>query len=835
MSYSLETTPPVQASALLKPCVLIVEDEFVTFKTLQLMLQKSKFLVCAHAFSVAEALGMIQAQRPDIVLLDIFLQGEQNGIDLARMLNKQNIPFVFISAFSNDSLIKEAKATRPHGYIVKPFREQDVLVALEIAYYRHQSNRELTLQKEQNLLLRLGHAFARVQTKADLFTTLHEELQAVLPLEDLVLTLWNEETSSAAWIRWDEQIAAPREHPVTTAGAVMEPYLGWVSQLTQIAFLQPADWLGLFPNGSALVPLAAKSNTEWVIIPLWQGGKSIGGLALQLRKPRTPKKWRKQLFAGIGDQVASILANIRGQGEKMERQREDTLRTVLINALSEANDWEQKLLKVAKAVQQYVPFDYMVLGLKPDKGSTPYCAFFRIGFEEYQVIQVVDQLPMLGISADQYRDMVCEMADQEASISQGAAFEAMCKQYRLKGLLAKKFNLQSHLTLPLPLARGGTFAFSLYSRQPDVYQPDHLALLERMKPSLVLTLDRLLALGEIEMLNLQLGSGLLPLPALAQDQSGFEGIIGRSASIGRAFELTTQVAPVNTTVLIEGESGTGKELFAKAIHQRSPRRGKPLIKVNCAAIPANLIESELFGHEKGAFTGATDKRIGKFELAQGGTIFLDEMGEMPLELQVKLLRVLQEREIERVGGKLPIKVDVRVIAATSRQLKQEVAEGRFRLDLYYRLNVFPLTLPSLRERREDIPLLAEHFARKYCRQMERPYQGITETTMAEFLAYAWPGNIRELENIIERMVVMNDGQRLLEWENRTERPDNGAAASLQVKTLMDAEREHILSILRQTGGRIRGKNGAAEMMNVKPTTLEYRMRKLGIQKRAQHI
>jgi transcriptional regulator with GAF, ATPase, and Fis domain len=265
--------------------------------------------------------------------------------------------------------------------------------------------------------------------------------------------------------------------------------------------------------------------------------------------------------------------------------------------------------------------------------------------------------------------------------------------------------------------------------------------------------------------------------------------------------------------------------------------------VNCATLPANLIESELFGHEKGAFTGAIERRIGKFELAHGGTIFLDEIGEMPLELQAKLLRVLQEREIERLGGKGPIKTDVRIIAATNRNLEEAVAKGTFRLDLYYRLSVFPITLPALRQRTEDIPLLAHFFAGKFFKKLGKPFRGVGEEALREMVQYEWPGNIRELENVIEQSVILAGLEGPLELGRPLLRkvgtPITAATDQPQLfpKTLSDirqlqqeTEREYILSILRKTNGRIRGRNGAAQLLNLKPTTLESRMQRLGISK-----
>ncbi|NII23812.1 sigma-54-dependent Fis family transcriptional regulator [Pseudoflavitalea sp. X16] len=326
--------------------------------------------------------------------------------------------------------------------------------------------------------------------------------------------------------------------------------------------------------------------------------------------------------------------------------------------------------------------------------------------------------------------------------------------------------------------------------------------------------------------------------------AGFEGIIGNSQQLLSVLDHIAQVATFDTSVLIMGESGTGKERIAHCIHHLSHRRTKPFIKVNCAALPASLIESELFGHEKGAFTGATDRRIGKFEQAADGTIFLDEIGEMPLELQVKLLRVLQEKEIERIGGKAPFKVNVRIVAATNRNLEKEVAEGRFRLDLYYRLNIFPVVLPPLRERKEDISLLANHFAVACSNRNNRSFQGIAPKMMAELEAWHWPGNIRELENVIEQSVILCDNGSPLELK----RPlSNGALINTATVTTPqhhttaksltdirkiqeDTEREYIMAILRKTNGRIRGEGGAAQLLNLKPTTLESKMHKLGIKK-----
>jgi PAS domain S-box-containing protein len=303
----------------------------------------------------------------------------------------------------------------------------------------------------------------------------------------------------------------------------------------------------------------------------------------------------------------------------------------------------------------------------------------------------------------------------------------------------------------------------------------------------------------------------------------FEEIVGQSPALTAVLENVARVAETDSTVLITGETGTGKELIARAIHSRSKRKNKPLIKINCAALPTGLVESELFGHEKGAFTGAIAKRVGRFELADGGTIFLDEIGELPPEVQVKLLRVLQEREFDRIGGKVPIKVDVRVLAATNRDLLNEVREKRFREDLYYRLSVFPVHLPALRERTGDVPLLTRFLIDRFAARISRRIDGVTAATMQRLQAYAWPGNVRELENVIERAVILANGPTLEIAVGGTPAPDAPAGSTLE-----DVERAHILRVLAQTDWVIDGPGGAAKVLDLHPNTLRSRMKRLGI-------
>ena len=322
------------------------------------------------------------------------------------------------------------------------------------------------------------------------------------------------------------------------------------------------------------------------------------------------------------------------------------------------------------------------------------------------------------------------------------------------------------------------------------------------------------------------------LACLADEIRSGRSMVGDSPALRRVLEQIDRVAPTDSTVLIRGETGTGKELVARAIHDRSNRRERALVKINCAALPRELVESELFGHEKGSFTGATQQRHGRFEIADGGTLFLDEIGELPLEAQVKLLRVLQEREFERVGGAQTLKVDVRIVAATNRDLQSHVATSSFRSDLYFRLNVFPILVPPLRERRADIPRLVERLAATAARRMGRTFTSVSPGFLERARSYDWPGNIRELENLVERALIMsNDGT--LEAQHLSFELDNsdGPVAPMPTRaTLEDVERAHIRSMLAQTGWRIEGEQGAAALLGLNPSTLRGRIRKLGIRK-----
>jgi formate hydrogenlyase transcriptional activator len=393
----------------------------------------------------------------------------------------------------------------------------------------------------------------------------------------------------------------------------------------------------------------------------------------------------------------------------------------------------------------------------------------------------------------------------------------------------KPYGVNSICLLPLTTAhrRLGVLVFAC--KQPGACDTADVDFLEQVANQVAVAVENALAFDEIEALKDKLHQEKVYLEEEVRTEHNFGEIVGECAALHRVLKEVETVAPTDATVLILGETGTGKDLVAHALHDLSPRRARTLVKLNCAAIPTGLLESELFGHEKGAFTGAIAQKIGRFELAHQGTLFLDEVGDIPPELQPKLLRALQEQEFERLGSTRTVRVDVRLVAATNRDLARMVADGRFRSDLYYRLNVFPVVLPPLRQRREDIPMLARHFTQQFARRMGRRIETIPFAVMDALVAYPWPGNVRELQNVIERAVILSPGPALqVPLGDLQPAATQAQAPAGTPVTLADAEREHIRGVLRETGWVVGGPKGAADRLGMKRSTLQKKMTKLGI-------
>jgi formate hydrogenlyase transcriptional activator len=394
---------------------------------------------------------------------------------------------------------------------------------------------------------------------------------------------------------------------------------------------------------------------------------------------------------------------------------------------------------------------------------------------------------------------------------------------------AKPYGVNSLCFLPLTTARRRLGVLTFACKQAGAYDTADVDFLQQVANQVAVAVENALAFDEIEALKDQLHQEKVYLEEEVRTDHNFGEIVGESATLRRVLKQVEAVAPTDSTVLILGETGTGKELIARALHDLSPRGGRTFVKLNCAAIPTGLLESELFGHEKGAFTGAITQKAGRFELAHQGTLFLDEVGDIPLELQPKLLRALQEQEFERLGSTRTVRVDVRLVAATNRDVAQMVGDGRFRSDLYYRLNVFPVVLPPLRERPEDVPRLVRHFTQRFARRMGRRIETIPAAVMDALVRYPWPGNVREMQNVIERAVILSPGPSL-----QIPLGDLPAAATqLQAPagaavTLADAEREHILGVLREAGWVLGGPKGAAARLGIARSTLQWKMKKLSI-------
>jgi formate hydrogenlyase transcriptional activator len=448
----------------------------------------------------------------------------------------------------------------------------------------------------------------------------------------------------------------------------------------------------------------------------------------------------------------------------------------------------------------------------------------------------------VGLEVGRGESVCCQAFDEQRAI---VRYDLQREQRYPVDRLFLAEGVRSDCFVPLMLGGKAIGTLAIGSERPNQFSEMDAEFLREVAKQIALAVANMTSYEEIAALKARLEKENVYLQEEIRTEHNFEEIVGNSPALLTVLRKLEQVAATGSTVLIRGETGTGKELVARAIHGRSPRKHRPLVKVNCSAISAGLVESELFGHMKGAFTGAIERRIGRFELADGGTIFLDEVGELPLETQVKLLRVLQEHEFEPVGSSRSVRVDVRVIAATNRDLEEAVHAGAFRSDLFYRLNVFPLDMPPLRERRSDIPQLAAVFLVHYATQLGKSMEGIAIEVMERLASYPWPGNVRELQNVIERAVILARGP-ILELE-----PDlvsmvtpsvlsatpNGASEgvtptpqSAAFATLAEVEREYILRTLGQTNGIVEGPKGAARLLNLHPNTLRHRMAKLGIRR-----
>jgi len=527
--------------------------------------------------------------------------------------------------------------------------------------------------------------------------------------------------------------------------------------------------------------------------------------------------------------IAMALAEYRHEHHIEGLIRQQSLISDQLSAIAAADmDLPERLLAVGKIIQAYLPFDY--LGYEwygGNEGESGRCGYQRVGLNEYA------RIAMKGLRECSGTDIGSGVGQGPATMREPVSGNISTGELtrRISSVQADIINtlmMESLLLIPLDAGNGTHFSMYLASRPADTHKEKHRELASRLQAGLKEGIRRILGVNRCS----SPGSIHARSGAAAETAGAFEGIVGNSPLLLRLFEEIRQVAPMDSTVLILGESGTGKEKIAQSIHRLSDRKTGPFVRVNCAGFPPSLIESELFGHEKGAFTGAMERRLGKFEQANNGTIFLDEVGEMPLESQVKLLRVLQEREIERIGSQTTTSIDIRIIAATNRNLWQEVAAGRFRQDLYYRLNVFPIELPPLRDRAGDICKLTRHFIARFGQRTGKKVRDIHPTALLQLEKYSWPGNIRELEHVLERSLVLCKEEVLemvmLPPEGCSEISTPRSEERSKIKSLKEMEKEYLIAVLKSCNGRLSGKKGAASILGIPSSTLYSKLIKLGI-------
>ncbi len=515
--------------------------------------------------------------------------------------------------------------------------------------------------------------------------------------------------------------------------------------------------------------------------------------------------------------AAALLSAARSEEQYPSEERQRVLLEIN-NTIVTPLDWESLLRPISAALSLVLPFDAASICLHD------------LERDIFRLVALDNPAPPgpgfdLGSELDRGTSHVGWVFDHGAALIRNDVMldRRFSSEERLRAS-----GIRSYVAVPLAARSSVIGTLNLGSRTPSRYSEEDGRFLRELAKQVRLAVQNVLDLEEIARLKALLEQEKRYLQEEIKNQHDFEQIVGHSQAFDEVLKAVKTVAATDATVLITGETGTGKELVAGAVHALSSEKAKSLVKVNCAALAPGLIESELFGHERGAFTGAVSRRVGRFEIADGGTLFLDEIGDLALDLQAKLLRVLQDGEFERVGGSRTIRVKVRVIAATNRDLEKGLREQRFREDLYYRLSVFPIPIPPLRDRREDIPLLVRYFMAKHATRMKKNIDSIRVPAMDALMAYSWPGNVRELENVIERAIIVSRGSKLElgDWS-----PIHGEhPVGQRIPTLDQLQREHIIRVLDLARWRIRGASGAAQTLGLKPTTLEARMKKLGIQR-----
>jgi len=689
-------------------------------------------------------------------------------------------------------------------------------------------------RRQLEALLDVSEIIAQHRDLNALFHELATRLHSVVDSDFLTLVLYDPEKHVMRLHVLESRVETEKhvglEHPVDNSPS------GWVWQ-TQQPFIVD-DVLTETRFKDFLARLSAEGVRSFAALPLTTAQRRLGSMGFGRLRPQAIPDSDIRFMQRVAAQVAVAVDNAlnfessQAYQQQLAEQR-DRLQVLLDinNVLVTSRELGELFRGIVSALTRVIHHDYTSLALLDSATNLLTIHALDLDGSDLLLANGKD----ITVPLDQCPAGRC-IHTAKPAIFRGAELDEFPAE--LVRILRDK-GLSATCCVPL-VAKGRAFgSLNLASRRLDAFSENDADLLNRVAAQVAIAVENALAFKEIDSLKDKLAVEKLYLEEEIRNEFNFEEIVGDSPAIKRALAQVELAAPANTTVLVLGETGTGKELIARAIHNLSPRRERTFVKVNCAAIPSGLLESELFGHERGAFTGAIAQKVGRFQLADKGTIFLDEVGDIPLELQPKLLRVLQEQEFERLGATRTVHVDVRVVAATNADLSRLVAERSFRSDLYYRLNVFPIHIPALRDRREDIPLLVRYFVQKFSRRMNKTVLYVPAEAMDALVSYAWPGNIRELENLIERAVLLSPSKDLRVPLSELRNPQAppaaaevpaAALAGVPMATLEEAERQHILRALRQTEWRIAGARGAAQMLGMKRTTLQARMRKLGIRR-----
>jgi len=660
------------------------------------------------------------------------------------------------------------------------------------------------------VLLEMADLVVRHLSLPELFRDIATRLRQVADFQFLNFSLHDARDNSMHALWWE----GPYTEELPTTIPAAESPSGWVRERQEELLFSDVKGETRFPL--VLDPLRKRGVQTYYVVPLTAAQTRLGALGVASSEPDAYKEGDKRLLRRVGELVALAVENTMTrealQGEKLRLRALVEVNRTLASSL----EMQRLLPLISECVTRVVPHDFAGVTL------------FE-GDQKNMKAYVLSPTPTNPL-AEMGRSVSIEQ-----TLSAKALLQKESHTMTREDLINHSSSISDRIVnagirtvrcMPLLTSKGSLGTLNVGSKKDAAFSVQDEEILNQIAAQLAIALDNARAYREIQELKERLAEEKLYLQDEIRTELHFEEIIGESAELMAALSQVKTVAPSSSTVLILGETGTGKELAARAIHRMSRRKDANFIKVNCAAIPTGLLESELFGHEKGAFTGAVSKKVGRLELADKGTFFLDEIGDIPLELQPKLLRVLQDQEFERLGSNRTIRVDLRLVAATNRDLRKRVAEGQFREDLFYRLNVFPILMPPLRQRPRDIPLLVRYFVQKIARRHDKKIETIPSGTMDALVRWDWPGNVRELENFIERSVILSSGSVLRAPMSELE---PGSAEDVPADaTLVSAEREHIARVLRECGGVISGPRGAAEKLGLKRTTLQSKMRKLGI-------